>query len=71
MAVSRNKNHVWENMSNEELLRSANLILTDLETKREVQAQRKAWGYKNSKANKKGFEVNLQDTNDFVENLVR
>lgn len=35
MAVSRNKNHVWENMSNEELLRSANLILTDLETKRE------------------------------------
>lgn len=36
MAVSRNKNHVWENMSNEELLRSANLILTDLETKREV-----------------------------------
>ena len=35
MAVSRNKNHVWENMSNEELLRSANLILTDPETKRE------------------------------------
>ncbi|MEG3237645.1 helix-turn-helix domain-containing protein [Streptococcus suis] len=35
MAVSRNKNHVWENMRNEELLRSANLILTDPETKRE------------------------------------
>ena len=35
MAVSRNKNHVWENMSNEELLRSANLILTDPETRRE------------------------------------
>ena len=33
MAISRNKNHVWENMSNEELLRSANLILTDPETK--------------------------------------
>ena len=35
MAAARNKNHVWENMSNEELLRSANLILTDPETKRE------------------------------------
>ena len=35
MAVARNKNHVWENMSYEELLRSANLILTDPETKRE------------------------------------
>ena len=35
MALARNKNHVWENMSNEELLRSANLILTDPETKRE------------------------------------
>ena len=35
MAISRNKNHVWGNMSNEELLRSANLILTDPETKRE------------------------------------
>jgi len=35
MAVSRNKNHVWENMSNEELLRSANLILTDPETRSE------------------------------------
>ena len=35
MAISRNKNHVWGNMSNEELLRSANLILTDSETKRE------------------------------------
>ena len=33
MAVARNKNHVWKNMSNEELLRSANLILTDPETK--------------------------------------
>ena len=33
MAISRNKNHVWGNMSNEELLRSANLILTDPETK--------------------------------------
>ncbi len=35
MAVARNKNHVWENMSYEELLRSANLILTDPETKLE------------------------------------
>lgn len=35
MAVARNKNHVWENMSDEELLRSANLILTDPETKHE------------------------------------
>ena len=35
MAISRNKNHVWGNMSNEELLGSANLILTDPETKRE------------------------------------
>ena len=35
MAVSRIKINVWENMSNEELLRSANLILTDPETKRE------------------------------------
>ena len=35
MAVFRNENYVWENMSNEELLRSANLILTVLETKRE------------------------------------
>ena len=35
MAASRNKNHVWKNMSNEQLLRSANLILTDPETKRE------------------------------------
>ena len=35
MATARNKNHVWKNMSNEELLRSANLILTDPETKRE------------------------------------
>ena len=35
MAISRNKNNVWGNMSNEELLRSANLILTDPETKRE------------------------------------
>ena len=35
MAVARNKNHVWENMSYEELLRSANLILTDPETKHE------------------------------------
>ena len=33
MAVVRNRNHVWKNMNNEELLRSANLILTDLEIK--------------------------------------
>lgn len=33
MATTRNKNHVWENMNDEELLRSANLILTDPETK--------------------------------------
>lgn len=35
MAVARNKNHVWGNMSNEEILRSANLILTDPETNQE------------------------------------
>lgn len=35
MAISRNQNHVWKEMSDEELLRSANLILTDPETKRE------------------------------------
>ena len=33
MDVVRNKNHVWGNMGNEELLRSANLILTDPETR--------------------------------------
>ena len=33
MAVVRNRNHVWKSMNNEELLRSANLILTDPETK--------------------------------------
>lgn len=35
MAISRNQNHVWKEMSDEELLRSANLILTDPETKQE------------------------------------
>ena len=35
MAISRNQNHVWKEISDEELLRSANLILTDPETKRE------------------------------------
>ena len=35
MAIARNQNHAWKGMSNEELLRSANLILTDTETKRE------------------------------------
>ena len=35
MVVERNKNHIWGNMSNEEVLRSANLILTDSETNRE------------------------------------
>lgn len=35
MAVERNKNHIWGNMSNEDVLRSANLILTDSETNRE------------------------------------
>lgn len=33
MAIARNKNHVWEKMDHEEILRSANLILTDPETK--------------------------------------
>ena len=33
LAITRSKNHVWGNMSDEELLRSANLILTDPETK--------------------------------------
>lgn len=35
MACARNKNHAWLNMNNEEILRSANLILTDPETKKE------------------------------------
>lgn len=35
MAITRNKNHVWGNMSNEEFLRSTNLILTDPETNQE------------------------------------
>ena len=35
MAISRNQNHVWKNMSNEELLRSANLILFDPDTNKE------------------------------------
>ena len=35
MAVSRNQNHVWRNMNNEELLRSSNLILFDPETNKE------------------------------------
>ena len=35
MAVVRNENHAWGSMNNEELLRSANLILVDLDTKRE------------------------------------
>ena len=35
MAVERNKNHIWGNMNNEDVLRSANLILTDSETNRE------------------------------------
>ena len=32
---SRNQNHVWRNMNNEELLRSSNLILFDPETNKE------------------------------------
>ncbi len=35
MAVVRNENHAWGSMNNEELLRSANLILVDPETKTE------------------------------------
>ncbi len=35
MAVSRVDNHVWANMNEEELLRSAGLILTDTDTGRE------------------------------------
>ena len=35
MAVVRNENHAWGSMDNEELLRSANLILVDPDTKRE------------------------------------
>ena len=35
MAVVRNENHAWGSMNNEELLRSANLILVDPDTKRE------------------------------------
>jgi len=35
MAVSRNQNHLWKNMNDEELLRSANLILIDPETNKE------------------------------------
>ena len=35
MAVVRNENHAWGSMDNEELLRSANLILVDSDAKRE------------------------------------
>lgn len=35
MTVSRNQNHSWKDMSDEELLRSANLIFVDPETSRE------------------------------------
>ena len=35
MAVVRNENHAWGSMDNEELLRSANLILVDHDTKTE------------------------------------
>ena len=35
MAVGNNKDHVWKTMSDEELLRSSGLILTDPETKHE------------------------------------
>ena len=35
MAVVRNENHAWGSMDNEELLRSANLVLVDPDTKRE------------------------------------
>ena len=35
MAVVRNENHAWGSMDNEELLRSANLILVDPDTKTE------------------------------------
>lgn len=33
MAIGRKQNHVWKDISHEEILRSANLILTDPETK--------------------------------------
>ncbi len=35
MATARNQNHSWQGMSDEELLRSANLFLIDLETNKE------------------------------------
>ena len=35
MATARNQNHSWKNMNDEELLRTANLILIDPETNRE------------------------------------
>ena len=35
MAILRNQNHIWKNLNDEELLRSANLILIDPETNRE------------------------------------
>ncbi|MDO4712197.1 MAG: putative DNA binding domain-containing protein, partial [Peptostreptococcaceae bacterium] len=35
MATSRNQNHLWKNMSDDELLRSANLILIDPDTNKE------------------------------------
>ena len=35
MAILRNQNHTWKNLNNEELLRSANLILIDPETNKE------------------------------------
>ena len=35
MAILRNQNHTWKNLNDEELLRSANLILIDPETNKE------------------------------------
>lgn len=35
MAIARNQNHSWKDMIDEELLRSANLILVDPETNKE------------------------------------
>ena len=35
MAILRNQNHIWKNLNDEELLRSANLILIDPETNKE------------------------------------
>lgn len=45
MACSRNKDHMWKDMNDIELLRSVNLIATDSETNKEGMTQKAAFYY--------------------------